>query len=350
MAKIAFVTDLHISAGKGEEIISNSQMKFFRKQFIPYLRANNINTIVMPGDIFDNRHAINVRSLHEAIDLFAEDLKDFDIHMICGNHDLFYKETTKVHSTRILSEMDHITVYNTISDINLLGLDILMVPWITDQEHFDSRIRATNAKVCVGHFDIKSFRMTKGYISDHGLEPEFFSKFDLTISGHYHFRDIRNLSNGGQLHYIGNAYHLNRNDSNDPDRGFAILETEDLSMQYINNTVSTKFMKIAFPEQFTESFVANNIIDVLVEYSDDFDQSALTEYLELMQSYKPVTPPKIVPSYKNDFIKEKTIDSDYIFTTIDKLLITYIETLDDLDDKDEVKDMLNELYTECKGA
>ncbi len=61
--KIAIATDLHLGIRRGSEIYLNSQLKFFKNQFIPELKSKGIDTIIIPGDFFDNRLALDNKIL-----------------------------------------------------------------------------------------------------------------------------------------------------------------------------------------------------------------------------------------------------------------------------------------------
>ena len=89
--------------------------------------------------------------------------------------------------------------------------------------------------------------MFKDQEADHGLKPDlFYKKFKLTISGHFHTRSEKEL-NGNKIVYIGNPFHFTRNDIFD-ERGYSILNTETLELEFIENTESIRFVKYMYPK------------------------------------------------------------------------------------------------------
>ena len=98
--RIGFFSDLHIGLHQNSEKwhdVTFSWAKWFSAQ----LKSQKITELIFGGDFFHYRDEINVKSLHftnDVLDLF----KDFEIVMIPGNHDAYYKDNSTVHSLSIL--------------------------------------------------------------------------------------------------------------------------------------------------------------------------------------------------------------------------------------------------------
>ena len=94
--KIAFFTDLHIGVHQNNERWLDVTYNW-AKWFTSELKNKNIDKIIFGGDLFHYRDEINVKTLHftdKLLDLFD----DFDLYMIPGNHDAYYKDNASVHS------------------------------------------------------------------------------------------------------------------------------------------------------------------------------------------------------------------------------------------------------------
>ena len=134
--KIAIITDQHFGARKGADYIHNYFKKFYDNVFFPYLEKNKIDTIVNMGDTFDNRRNIDIQSLEWVKVNYFDRLQQMGItvHSVIGNHDIYYKDTNDVNSVDLLlREYNNIIVYKEPTTINLGGLDILLLPWITEE-------------------------------------------------------------------------------------------------------------------------------------------------------------------------------------------------------------------------
>ena len=92
--KIALISDLHIGIKKQCPVFMESQLRFFREQFVPELTERGIKNVWVLGDVFDTRQQINTLVINKAIELFRDTLRDFDIDVIVGNHDMYLTTDT----------------------------------------------------------------------------------------------------------------------------------------------------------------------------------------------------------------------------------------------------------------
>ena len=60
--KIAIIADLHFGVKKSDLVFQESQLRFFKCQFVPELKEKGIDTIVVCGDVFDTRQTVNVQT------------------------------------------------------------------------------------------------------------------------------------------------------------------------------------------------------------------------------------------------------------------------------------------------
>lgn len=344
MSKIALVTDTHFGVKNGNDIFLESQLNFFRQQFIPYLKKNEIDTIIHLGDFFDNRSNLNIKVKNEIYHLLEEDLKDFNIYILVGNHDIFYKTSVEVNSLKFLGKFDNITVVEDIEKITIDGKDILMVPWQTDEEEFQQKVANKNfhCDVCCGHFEIAGFNMNKKSVAEHGLKSDlFFNNYKLIFSGHFHTRSNQKR-NGGVIQYLGSPYHLTRHDIGEQ-RGFCILDLDTNKYRFVNNRVSLQYEVLRYPEKLDESRIKGNIVDVEIECGEDFIEKEVQDYLDKIQDMGPVVPP--IPKYINVFNVE--VKKEFKSQDISELIREYVDSLE-LENPDAIYDRIMDLYNECK--
>lgn len=221
--KVAIITDTHYNFKKGNKVFHEYFEKFYKQIFFPTLKKYNIDTIIHMGDMFDNRKATDYWSIDWTKRVILEPLKNYKVHVILGNHDIFYKNTTKLNSPMLLlDDYKNIKVYDKPTNVQVGGQDILFVPWITpegEQETLQA-IQNTTAGICMGHLELSGFYVNKGNFQEHGRDKKTFQKFDKVFSGHYHTRN-----DDGKIFYLGNPYQLYWSDYNDK-RGFTIFDTE----------------------------------------------------------------------------------------------------------------------------
>lgn len=339
--KVAVITDTHLGAKKGSDMILESQMRFFKNQFIPELKAAGITKVLHLGDFFDNRVHINSKILNAAVKLLSEDMAGFEIFIMVGNHDSYFESTIDVNSIEPLSLIPNVHIIKTITEMDIYDRKFLMVPWIVNEETAKAEIEKSKADVCVGHFELKSFDMFRNKICENGFDYEFFlKKFKLTLSGHFHTRSERVLDTH-KIAYIGNAYHLTRNDIGD-ERGYAILDTETLELNLVNNTESMKFVSLKYPQEVTEELVRGNTVDVYADYNAVSEEDML-KYISLIESFNPAQP--VTKKLLNSI--NYSTSADIQIGSVTDFMNEYIQALP-IDNKDKMLKMLLALYDECK--
>jgi DNA repair exonuclease SbcCD nuclease subunit len=233
--QVAVINDTHFGARQDSEIFLDHQEKFYREIFFKTLKDRNIDTILHLGDLFDRRKSINFLTLHRTKQMFLNPLKEMVIrvHLVAGNHDTFFKTTNEINSLELLlKEYENIHVYwNSPVKLNIGSSSFLLCPWIAkdNKEIVMHEISNTDATILAGHFEFCGFEMTKGRLSDHGLDPSDFSKFDMIWSGHFHIPSKKQ-----NVRYLGAPYEMDWGD-HDGLRGFHIFDTETQQLERIAN-------------------------------------------------------------------------------------------------------------------
>lgn len=342
--RIAILGDTHFGIHKNNQKFLDSQTRYFIDEFIPECKRQGIKEIFLLGDVFDNRQNLNIFILREVIRKVMDNLKEFKVHILIGNHDIYYNTEINVHSLDIFKDYPNVKIYETIEKIKLENREILMIPWQTG----DFNIIDQKADICMGHLDICSFNMYKHKISESNLTPSlFFENFKLTFSGHFHIRSEK--TNGySKIIYVGSPYQLTRNDA-DEERGFAVLDLETLDYTYINNKKCIKFITLKYPETVTKEMVEGNVVDVETNFDSNFNQMQFNEYLSKIEGMNPIFPPQ--PKILNNFISqidEKEINLKSI--SVESIISEFIKENNSIQNKEEIEKLFSEIYEETKIA
>jgi len=233
--KIALITDTHFGARNDNLNFNEYFFDFYENQFFPYLKENNIKTVIHLGDVMDRRKYISYRIAKDFRERFVHKLVEMnlDVHMLVGNHDIYFKNTNDINGVTELigNDIPNITLYQEAKEVDFDGFPILMLPWINSENVTVSykAIEETKASVCMSHLEISGFAMNKGIVNDGGFDRKDFRKFDTLFSGHFHVK-----SDDGQIFYLGTPYELYWNDCDDP-KGFHIFDTETRELERIIN-------------------------------------------------------------------------------------------------------------------
>lgn len=346
--KLAVITDIHIGARSDSLLFCKHQLKFFNEIFIPYLKENNIDTIICMGDLFDRRKFTNHAILHEWKKEVFDRLTEFDFHLILGNHDIAYRNSLKVNSPSLfLNHYDNIILYDEPKEVVFDELKVLMCPWICleNEEQSKTLLRESKSKVVFGHFEINGFEMHRGQVATDGYERSIFERFDCVFSGHFHHR-----SSNGPIHYIGNPYDLSWADFNDY-RGFAVFDTSTLEFEYIDNPfkVHSKFYydDKNKGQDYYKGFDLNGLEDCFVKVVvvNKTDLYQFDQFLNRLYSIK-LADLKIIEEFDDiaaDQVSDEKIDLEDTMTLMD----TYIDSIEIDGEKEKLKSLMKGLYLEA---
>jgi predicted phosphodiesterase len=336
--KVVCITDTHWSARKSSKLFQDYFELFYKNVFFPYLEENNITTVLHLGDAFDSRKSIDFSGLEWTQRVVLEPLSKYKVHLLTGNHDLFYRSSSKINSpSLLLQQYPNITVYSEPTEIKVDNLPIVLVPWINQENEHQTLdlINSTDAKVCMGHLELNGFVAHKGHVMEDSRDPIQFKKFDKVFSGHFHSR-----SDNGNIYYIGNPYEIYFNDV-DEDRGFIVFDTETLEHEYINNAYKLHY-QIYYedndPKQLNEEQYEDKIVKVIVrrktnvkkfeQFIDKLNRANVAE-LKIIETTE-------IPDIENF----ESLEAEDTFSILNR----YVDDAEIELDKSKVKSIISDLY------
>ena len=339
--KVGLICDTHYGAKKGSKHLHDYFELFYKNVFFPALEENNVEAVIHMGDAFDSRKSIDYQSLEWSKRVVFDPLKNYDVHMIIGNHDTYYKNTNSVNSPELLLQTySNIRTYSDPTEVNIGGLKILFIPWINQENEAKTLklIEKTTSKCAMGHLECQGFRVNRQLIMEHGLESKLFEKFDRVYSGHYHTR-----SNNGRIFYLGNPYEMYWTDVNDT-RGFHIFDTKTLEHTPINNPYKL-FYNIYYEDTpyqiFDTTEYKNKIVKVIVRKKSkpkDFEKFIDKLYMSGIQDLK------IVENF--DIKENEDFEIDEEENTM-SILNRYIDEAEFEFDKNIIKGIFQDLYRQA---
>ena len=344
--KIAIITDQHLDGRKGNLAFWNYFQKFYDEIFFPTLEKEGIKVVFDLGDTFDNRKSMDFNTFHRVRENYFERLRDYEVHMLLGNHCTYYKNTNRINSPELLLEQyNNIKIYSEPKEI-LMGKKVfLMLPWINkeNQEDVFRRLETSEADICCGHLELDGFEVTPGMKMDHGMDAGLFHRFKRVWSGHFHHK-----SKKGNVQYLGNPYQMFWNDYKDR-RGFHIYDTESDRLKFVENPFEI-FDKIFYDDTRVDynkqdvSCYKDQFIKIVVEEKRDYQMfETLVDRLYNVG----VHDVKIVETLVEDDKTDIEISSKDTLT----LLNEYIDEVEMSVDKSDLKGLMRTLYIEsCNFA
>ena len=348
--KIALITDTHWGVRNDNIAFMDNSKRFLDEVFFPYLDSNNVRTVVHLGDLVDRRKYINIRTANRLRQDFLEPLSNggYDVHIIAGNHDTYFKNTNSVNALQeLVVGKYNFKVYDQIPrEVEFDNLTVLMLPWICDENRDVSshKIKTTPAQIVMGHLELAGFEMYRGSIVSHGDDRKLFDRFDMVLSGHYHHR-----SSDGTIHYLGSHAEFTWSDYDDR-KGFHILDTETRNLTFIENPYRM-FDKFWYddvtigrePEGIDLSLLKDKIIKIIVtNKTDPYKFDMFISQIEKVG----VIDMQIVEDHLNLGIEEDSDILNEAESTID-IFKKYINGFELNVNKQKLQDKVIDLYQEA---
>ena len=342
-SKVCCISDVHIGVHQNSSLWHDITLEW-AQWLAKDLKQKNISDIIISGDFFHYRDEIAVNTMHfvtSVLNLW----KDFNIIMLVGNHDAYYKDRSDVNSLSILDGWTNISVVSELTTATLFGKESTFCPWGIPSNKIDK------CDVIFGHFEIQNFKQNSFKVCSSGTRAaDLLKKSSLIISGHFHIRAERSYDNGTIL-YLGNPYQMDFGDV-DSIKGYYILDFDTLKYEFTENKLSPRHHKVYLSElakigSITEEIknkFNNNFVKFIIDKNISPDEVDI-----VLKRFGALNPVSINVDYAVNFDKYKLDESNiYDFSGID--VVTAIEefiNLIEIDNKKEVIKYTTSLYRRC---
>jgi DNA repair exonuclease SbcCD nuclease subunit len=190
----------------------------YLKYLLGFCQVKKIKEVIIAGDIFNCNDSVNIEALLEVKDRFHDfEENGITIHIVTGNHDLFYRRSVTRALTSFFSRKFH--VVKDYENIEIDGDTFHFINYTTkiDLEKFEIK---KGVNILISHLEINGFMLNNHVKASEGVNSELFSKFDFVFNGHHHnHENIHNIIN------CGAPYHI-RFDDVGKERGFVLYENK----------------------------------------------------------------------------------------------------------------------------
>lgn len=286
------LTDIHFGVRSNAQEWQNIQTDYFNNFFIPLVKKNykEGDVLLVLGDIFDSRNAINLQVLCMGVNIFeklSEIFKD-GIVIILGNHDVFGKTSNNINSLKALKWIPNIFIYEEPESLKIGSKKFLLMPWRKDHES-ENQCVLDNGNVndyLLCHADIQGLKFNKFTDISEGCNIDNFNVFKTVYSGHIHYaQKIKNVN------MLGSPYQLTRSDIGNV-KGVTLLDLDTEEELYWENNYSPKFIKMKFsdviemsPNRLNQIF-RNNFVDIYID-GEQALKAPINLFMDLLDgSYK----------------------------------------------------------------
>lgn len=343
--KVCCVSDIHVGVHQNSQLwhdIALNWARWLNKK----LKKHGVTDIIIPGDLFHYRDEIAVNTIHVVTEMLNI-WKDYNIVLLVGNHDAFYKDRSEINSLSILSGWNNITVVSEPTQVTWYNKKIMLCPWGTTTKQIKK------SDIVFGHFEISSFKYNQHKICEDGIRSgDLLRKAPLIITGHFHLREERNYKSGKIL-YLGNPFQMDFGDVYST-KGYYILDIATSGHDFYENDISPTHQKVKLSElvkygtinKQVKAIFKNNIVKLIIDRNvspDDMD-ILLKKFLELEAI-------SITADYDVNFNKFGLVNEDsHDLSGVDISIAIeeFVNLLEDVPDKQEIIDYTVELYNNCK--
>jgi len=343
-SRVCCISDIHVGVHQNNALwhdITLGWAAWLKRE----LQEKNIKDIVISGDLFHYRDEIAVNTM-QVVTKILNMWKNFNIVLLVGNHDSYYKDRVDVNSLSILSGWSNITVFDRAEMIHAFNRKLLFCPWGTRVEEMQP------CDIMFGHFEIESFKMNQYKVCTEGVRSkDLLKNAPLVITGHFHLRDERKYKNGTVL-YLGNPFQMDFGDV-DGTKGYYLLDIKTSSYDFYENKLSPKHKKIYLSKLVkypgitddVKRMFSNNIVKFIVDKHISPDEIDL-----LLTKFSELDPISINTDYEINFNKfgiDEQNEVDISGIDIAEAIEEFINMLD-VENKSELISETLELYNKSK--
>lgn len=336
-SKVCCIADLHIGVHQNSIFWHDIALKW-ANWLAEELNRKGIKDIFILGDIYHYRDEVAVNTIHVVHQILSL-WKDFNIVVLVGNHDAYYKDRSDINSLSILNGKQGITVIDEPVEVQMYGKKVTFLPWGASTKDINQ------SDILFGHLEIESFKMNGYKLCDHGVKTSsLLNRAKLIMTGHFHLREERKYDNGTII-YVGNPFEMDFGDAGTT-KGYYILDIDSSKYEFFCNDLSPKHKKIAlgdllnYKEEDYTSIIPNSIVKILIDqkiHSDEIDT-----IIKRVSSYSPFSLSVDYSLYNSSITVE---DQNYSASGVDlqKTIEEFVNVLD-IEEKQKVIDYCLSLY------
>lgn len=342
--KVAIFSDLHLGLKQDSAIWHKIALEWC-DWFVDQLNKNKIKQIVFLGDFFHTRNTISANTLHVASTLLDK-FKSFELHMILGNHDLYYANEPTVSPVNLFQGRDNIRVYARPEIVNFGNKTALMCGWGYKPEDFKADVLFTHAEI-----NVFRYNLDVGTCNDGFKASSLLNNFDIVYSGHFHLRQKKEWSEK-RIIYVGNTFPMDHSDSYITEKGFDIFDFDTYESTFIKNDISPKFYRIRlselaegrWPVHTIGNIISSNIFKLIIDRNITHQDIAILT--TLISAASPL-------EFRLEWENGKNFSQDISEVELKAFdmkdaIKKYIELLD-ISNKEDITEYILSLYQKAQG-
>lgn len=338
--KIALFTDIHVGIHKDSSLWHQIALNWV-DWFISEIKKRNIKNVLFCGDFFHDRSSLDLTTLQVGAQII-EKFQDFNLVMLAGNHDSYYKNNASINSLAPFKGKKNIFVVDEKPILLKNKISVCLCPWGTNNEDI------LECDLLAGHFEIQNFKMNSFKVCDHGFDSgSILNKAKLILSGHFHLREHRHYENNKSILYLGSPFQMDFGEREQV-KGFYILDTDTLEVEFTENNLSPQHHKIKVSDILNKNLDTNKLPSLLNNnfIALDVDKKIDTQTLDLIITKFAQHQPKNIRTDFNIFDQNQlsATEMEEFSFDIDKALQEFVSLLETKVEKQDILNKCLDLY------
>lgn len=286
-SKVLIFSDLHCHCHKKQNKRLDDCLQALEWVF-KVAKQNQIKDILFGGDLFHDRHKIDVYTYQKTYEVLENNLtkSSFNLYLLLGNHDIWYNEKTSVSSVIPLSSLPGIQIISKPKRLEICNSNWDFIPFTHNPIESLELLKnqAGNTQYAIGHIAIDGAVLHTNQHADVSIEHDgemisigvgLFKNYQKVFLGHYHAEQRLNEI----VEYVGSPLELNFGES-EQEKHLIIFDCETKEQKYIINDFSPKHI-VASAEHIKNIDLKNNFVRAKVDDLSVVDVIGLKK--ELMQ-------------------------------------------------------------------
>jgi DNA repair exonuclease SbcCD nuclease subunit len=241
--KFAFIADPHLSRYGQDKIEDETNLperlhsiKNALYEVGDYCHQNDIDTMIIGGDIYHNKSIIYAIAQDLMLDFF-EQYKDLEFWVLDGNHDLSGKGANVVSALRPIVKCSNV---EWITQTPVGNDNFVCIPYSHDVVN---QVKNNKRKILISHFGLSEGVLNSGMsiVSDIGIK-DLAGKYELVLLGHYH-KPQEIIRDDISIYYVGSLIQLDWGEKGEEKR-FLVVDTDTLHVDSIPISKYRKHIEI----------------------------------------------------------------------------------------------------------
>lgn len=246
--KICFSSDLHLD----KNLVRITECLNFLDYLKKYCESNNINHLVLGGDLFHQSNSIKHQAFIPFFNKLFELSQKLKLYIFVGNHEMLNKDRDSLLEAfrpfaRFIKDSE---------TINIGGIDYDFLSYTENPEDLPNK-----GQVLFTHLEVEGFFFNANQKSENKtFTKESFEHYDLVVSGHIH-----KMQKEGKIVFPGSPYATNKGEAAKHHHYFAVVD--GTSCELVEYKDAPDYITVNLKDALLDKSIdySNNIVEVVID-------------------------------------------------------------------------------------